>query len=84
MNSDDRNIDLLMKVEMLYGADDICGFIKEDPGIISKLVSEEGLPAWKKPGQRVWRALNIDLCRWMVWQRNKNIGKKSEFLENDF
>ena len=53
------------------GADEICGFVREEPRNIRALVLEEGLPAWKRNDNGVWRALNTDLMHWLVGQRKK-------------
>jgi hypothetical protein len=67
-------------VECLKGAAEICDFIKEDHKIINDLVKNEGLPAWKRSESGPWRALNIDLQRWMLHQRNKYMKDTPKYL----
>ena len=59
----------------LRGAEEICNFIKEDPKCLGKLVECENLPAWKRNGKGPWRALNIDLMEWFVYQRDKYLDR---------
>lgn len=71
-----------MPVEIicLKGAAEICAFVKEDHKSINELVKNEGLPAWKRSESGPWRALNIDLQRWMVHQRNKYMKDTQKYL----
>jgi len=72
------------KIECLKGAEEICEFIREDPRQITHLIEFEGLPAWKRNGERTWRALNIDLWNWMAFQRNKYLKNTPKYIkEND-
>lgn len=59
------------KIQILRGADAICKFVEEDPKQILNLITNEGLPAWKRNEKGPWRALNIDLQEWVLFQRNK-------------
>ena len=52
-------------------AEEIANYIGESKNSITQLVAEEDLPAWKRHGAGPWRALNIDLDRWLVSQRDK-------------
>jgi len=69
------------KIECLKGADEICEFIKEDPRLIIYLVEHENLPAWKRDGKGTWRALNVDLYSWMLFQRTKYIKDTPKYLK---
>ena len=59
------------KIECLKGAEQICKFVQEDPKQIIYLIEHERLPAWKRDGKGPYRALNIDLWNWMLYQRQK-------------
>lgn len=59
------------KVICFKSAEEIAGYIGESKNSITQLVLEENLPAWKRHGIGPWRALNIDLDRWLVEQRDK-------------
>jgi len=61
------------RIICLKGAEEICKFIKEDVNLLCFLVECEQLPAWKRNGKGPWRALNIDLCNWLTYQRDKYI-----------
>ena len=52
-------------------AEEIAQYVGEDPKRINHLVADEGMPAWKRKGIGPWRALNIDLDKWLVAQRDK-------------
>lgn len=67
-------------VKCLKGAEEICDFIKEDRKSINDLVKNEGLPAWKRGENGVWRALNVDLQHWMVHQRNKYLKDTPKYI----
>ncbi len=69
------------KVKILKTAEEICGFVKEDPKLINQLVSEEGLPAWKRKNNGCWMALDIDLFAWMISQRNRYLGDTLKWVE---
>lgn len=71
------------KIECLKGAEKICGFVEEDPKQILYLIEYENLPAWKRNGERIWRALNIDLWQWLVGQRNKYLRNTQKHIKND-
>jgi len=71
-----------VKIECLKGAEEICGFVKEDPQKINCLVRDEGLPAWKRNSAGPWRALNVDLFNWMLHQRNKYLKDTPKYLVN--
>lgn len=53
------------------GAKEICSVIGEDYKNIVYLVEKEGLPAWRRNGKGLWRALPKDLIEWMAVQRKK-------------
>lgn len=59
------------------GAKEICAAIGEDYRQITVLVKEEGLPAWRRNGSGVWRALPEDLERWIVEQRGKYLSSST-------
>jgi len=65
------------------GAEQICGFVKEDPRQILHLIDAEGLPAWKREGKGPWRALNVDLMHWMAFQRNKYLKDTPAFVKTE-
>lgn len=69
-------------VKILKGADNICQFIKEDPKRINELVKCEGLPAWKRSDTGTWRALDIDLYQWMIFQRKKYLKDTPKYIVN--
>jgi hypothetical protein len=69
------------KVSFLKGADEICEFIRADPKCINQLVAEEGLPAWKRKGNGLWFALDVDLCAWMISQRNRYLKDTLKWVE---
>jgi len=52
--------------------------MNENRNIITQLVHDEGLPAWKRHGTGPWRALNIDIDKWLVDRRNKFYHDKNE------
>ena len=60
-------------VKILKGSKEICGFIKEDPRRMGKLVKNESLPAWRREKKEAWRALDTDLQQWLIYQRDKYI-----------
>ena len=62
-------------------AEEIGKYIGESKNSITQLVLEEGLPAWKRNGCGAWRALNIDLDKWLVTQRNKYLSRSIEDAE---
>ena len=66
------------KVVCFKNAEEIAGYIGESKNSITQLVLEENLPAWKRHGSGPWRALNIDLDRWLVEQRDKYCQSRSE------
>jgi hypothetical protein len=70
------------KIICYKGAEEICRFVKEDPNQILHLVEHENLPAWKRNDKGTWRALNIDLFNWMVFQRDKYIKDTPKYFEN--
>lgn len=55
------------------GARAICEAVGENPKQIVRLVSELGLPAWRRAGSGSWRALPEDLKRWVQIQRNQHL-----------
>lgn len=59
-----------VRVKCFKGAEQICGYVNEDPKQICRLVKEENLPAWKRGGRGPWRAVDFDLDRWVWDQRN--------------
>lgn len=63
--SDDR------RVKCFRNSEEIADYIGENPKTINQLVEFEDLPAWKRNGCGPWRALDIDLDRWLVSQRMK-------------
>jgi len=69
------------KIECLKGAEQICGFVKEDPRQIVHLIEHEALPAWKREGKGPWRALNVDLMSWMAFQRNKYLKDTPKYIK---
>lgn len=69
-----------VKIVCFKGATEICEYVKEDPKQIVILVQEENLPAWKKGETGIWKALNIDLDLWMIYQRNKYLKDTPKYL----
>ena len=69
------------KIECLKGADEICGFVKENPDRIAYLVEYEHLPAWKRSENGTWRAINIHLYEWMLFQSKKYIKDTPKYLK---
>ena len=67
-------------VACFKGAEEICGYVREEPRDIAKLVIEEGLPAWRRGDNGTWRALNIDLDKWLQKQRSKYISTSKKGL----
>ena len=65
------------RILVYRGAKEICAVIGEDPRRITSLVEIEGLPAWKRNGDGVWRALPDDLIDWLHEQRQKYLKKES-------
>jgi hypothetical protein len=59
------------RVVCFKSAEEIAKYIGEDPNKINQLVENENLPAWKRKGIGPWRALDIDLDKWLVDQRDK-------------
>jgi len=57
----------------LKGARAICLAVGENPKHILRLVTREGLPAWRRDGTGSWRALPEDLKVWMLAQRNRHL-----------
>jgi hypothetical protein len=57
----------------LKGARDICSAVGENSKNINELVSDYGLPAWKRDSKGTWRALPDDLRRWIREQRDRHI-----------
>ena len=57
----------------LKGAREICSAVGENPKNINELVTEYGLPAWKRGAKGTWRALPDDLRRWIREQRDRHI-----------
>ena len=73
----------IIEIKCLKGAEEICAFVKEDHKFINDLVQKEGLPAWKREENGVWRALNIDLQNWMLFQRNKYLKDTPKYLSKN-
>jgi len=69
------------KIECLKGADEICGYVKENPDNIVHLVEHEGLPAWKRSENGTWRAINIHLDDWLIFQSRKHIKDTPKYLK---
>jgi hypothetical protein len=67
----------------LKNADEICGYVGENPKSINFLVEHEQLPAWKRNGSGPWRALNVDLWGWMIAQRNKYLPFTPETIKRE-
>ena len=59
------------RVVCFKSAEEIAEYIAEDPNKINQLVENENLPAWKRKGIGPWWALDIDLDKWLVEQRDK-------------
>ena len=68
----------LKNVICFKNAEEIANYIGESKNSITQLVHEEGLPAWKRHGTGPWRALNIDLDKWLVNQRDKYFHNRKE------
>lgn len=62
---------LLARPLVYRGAREICAVIGEDPRRLLFLVERENLPAWRREGESLWRALPEDLERWLKEQRGK-------------
>jgi len=65
------------------GAEQIAEYIREDYKYINNLVECEDLPAFKRNGKGPWRALNIDLDRWLIDQRSKYIKNRKIDAKNN-
>ena len=61
------------EIIVFRGAKEICAVIGEDYRAINRLVSDEGLPAWRRRSEGIWRALPDDLEKWVTRQRDKYI-----------
>ncbi|WP_319525760.1 hypothetical protein [uncultured Desulfosarcina sp.] len=59
------------RVVCFKSAEEIAKYIGENPNKINHLVKNENLPAWRRKGIGPWRALDIDLDKWLVDQRDK-------------
>lgn len=59
----------------IRGAKEICAAIGENPKEMLRLVEELNLPAWRRDGRGAWRALPEDLRKWLVEQRDRNLGR---------
>lgn len=70
------------KIICFKGADKICGYVDEDPKQITYLVEQENLPAWKRQINGTWRALNVDLDKWMLFQRSKYIQNTPKYIKD--
>ena len=55
----------------LKGAKAICAAVGENRKDIVRLVTSEGLPAWRTRGTGQWMALPEDLRQWVRVQRDK-------------
>ncbi|WP_419663221.1 hypothetical protein Dvar_36250 [Desulfosarcina variabilis str. Montpellier] len=64
-------------------AEEIGKYIGESKNSITQLVLEEGLPAWKRNGCGPWRALSVDLDKWIISQRNKYLTRSVVDAEID-
>jgi hypothetical protein len=60
----------------LCGSKAICAAVGENHREILRLVREAGLPAWKRGGRGLWRALPADLAAWLLTQRDRNLGRE--------
>lgn len=60
----------------LRGAKEICKAVGENPKEMAYLVREVGLPAWKRSGRGVWKALPEDLLEWAQYQRDQSLGER--------
>lgn len=69
-------------VVCLKGAEEICKYIKENINQFSQLVKNEKLPAWRRNGCGPWRALDVDLDLWMVFQRVKYLKDTPQYIKN--
>jgi hypothetical protein len=57
----------------IKGARAICEAVGENPKHINLLVTQLGLPAWRRAGSGSWRALPEDLKGWILEQRNSHL-----------
>ncbi len=80
---DGWTVDKPIAIETLKGADEICGFVKEDPRQMCYLVENEQLPAWKRSEKGSWYALNVDLFSWMIVQRNKYLKDTPKYISKN-
>lgn len=71
-----RRVAVVRRVRCFTNAEGIAEYIGESAKQIAQLVRDEGLPAWKRNGIGPWRALDIDLDQWMVFQARKYLGEK--------
>lgn len=58
----------------ICGSKAICAAVGENPREILRLVRDSGLPAWKRGGRGLWRALPRDLEAWLLIQRDQHLG----------
>ena len=68
-------------IKILKGSVAICRYVQEDPNQILYLIEHEGLPAWKRNKKGPWRAINIDLQDWVVFQRKKYLRDTAKFIK---
>lgn len=59
----------------LKGAKAICEAVGQDHKQISRLVRDEGLPAFRRGGKGKWLALPSDLARWIKVERDRELGE---------
>ncbi len=59
----------------LCGAKAIALAVGENPREIGRLVRTLGLPAWKRGGRGLWRALPRDLEAWLQVQRDRHLAE---------
>ena len=71
------------KVRCFRNSEEIGEYIGESSRIISKLVLDENLPAWKRKSSGPWRALDVDLDLWLIGQRKKYLPRRMDDAQFD-
>jgi len=70
-------------VKILKGAAAICKYVEEDVNQILHLIEHEDLPAWKRNEKGPWRAVNLDLNEWIIFQRKKYLKDTPKYIKKE-